>query len=166
VTGAVLVTSRNLKFRLGKPLLLMVLASLSWAGFSVATKYLLDFADFWTVFSYTKIGAAFALIPLLCFGFSDLASTVKEHGKKVVGAMSLNEILYALGILFITIATSVGYVTLVSALASLQPFFLLLFAVALSIFYPKILKEEIGKSAVLLKLLAIALMFTGAILII
>jgi hypothetical protein len=56
-------------------------------------------------------------------------------------------------------------VTLVNALASVQPFFVLAFAVALSIFYPKILKEEIGRSAVALKLIAIAMMFAGVILI-
>jgi drug/metabolite transporter (DMT)-like permease len=56
-------------------------------------------------------------------------------------------------------------VTLVAALSSVQPFFVLLIAVVLSVFYPKILKEEIGKSAVLLKAVAILVMFAGAVLI-
>ncbi len=38
-----------------------------------------------------------------------------------------------------------------------QTFFVLVFAVVLSRFYPKILKEEIGKSVIMLKLVAIIL---------
>jgi len=79
--------------------------------------------------------------------------------------MSTNESLNLLGVLFITIATSIGYVTLVNALSSIQPFFVLLFTVLLSIFYPSILKEELSKSIIFLKILAIVLMFSGAILI-
>ena len=79
--------------------------------------------------------------------------------------MFLNESLNVVGILLLTIAIAVGYVTLVSALSSVHPFFVLGLAVILSIFYPKALGEEIKKSAVLLKLLAITLMFIGFVLI-
>jgi len=166
VIGAVLVSSKNfLKISLGKPFRLMLISSLALSLYSVITKYLLGFADFWTVFSYTRIGTVFILIPIFYFNFPDLVSTVKEHGKKVVAVISLNESFNVIGVLSITIATAIGYVTLVNAMSSVHPFFVLLFAVILSIFYPRILKEEIGKSTILQKLIAIALMFTGAVLI-
>lgn len=79
--------------------------------------------------------------------------------------MSANETVNLFGVLFITIAVSAGYVTLVSALSSIQPFFILLFTVILSIFYPHILKEEVGRSVIFQKFLAIILMFIGVILI-
>jgi len=69
------------------------------------------------------------------------------------------------GILFSIIATSISYVTLVNALSSVQPFFVLLFTVLLSIFFPHIIKEEINKSIMFLKVLAIILMFIGVILV-
>jgi len=167
IIGAILVSSKNfIKFGFGKAFWLMIAASLVLSVNVIITKYLLDFADFLTIFSYIRIGAFFALIPIFCFSFKDLISTVREHGKKVIIVISLNEILNLVGVLLITIAMTKGYVTLVNALSSVQPFFVLLFAVILSIFYPKILKEEIGKSAVLLKLIAITLMFIGVILII
>lgn len=167
VIGAILISSRNfIKLSFGKAFWFMLLSVLSISVYYTLLKYLLNFADFWTIFSYAKIGTIFALIPIFYFGFPDLVSTVKEHGKKVVGVISLNESLNVIGVLLITLAISIGYVTLVKALSSIQPFFVLSFAVILSIFYPKILKEEIGKSTVLLKLIAIVLMFVGVILII
>ena len=167
ITGVVLISSKNfIKLSFGKAFWFMIIASLTLSLNAVITKYLLNFADFWTIFSYVRIGAFFALIPIFCFSFQDLIFAVREHGKKVIIVISLNEILNLVGVLLITIAMAIGYVTLVNALSSVQPFFVLLFAVILSVFYPKILKEEIGKSAVLLKLIAITLMFIGIILII
>lgn len=166
IIGAILVSSKNLiKISLGKAFWLMIFSSLALSIYAVIIKHLLNFADFWTVFSYIKIGTIFALIPIFYFNFSDLISTVKEHGKKVVAVISINESINVWGVLFITIATAVGYVTLVNALSSIQPFFVLFFVVILSIFYPKILKEEITKQRIFLKLIAIIIMFTGAILI-
>ena len=165
VTGAIIISLKNLeKISIGRAFWFMILASLVLSGEAVITKHLLNFTDFWTVFSYIKIGTIFALIPIFYFSFKDLTSTVKEHGKKVIGVISLAEILNLVGKVFITIAIATGYVTLVNALSSVQPFFVLLFAVILSIFYPSIIKEELNKPIIVQKLVAIILMFIGAIL--
>ena len=79
--------------------------------------------------------------------------------------MSLAEILNIIALIFMTIAASVGFISLVGALTAVQPFFVLLFAIILSIFYPKIIKEEISKSTILIKFTATFLMFLGIILI-
>ena len=167
IIGAIFISSKNfIKISFGKAFWFMVLASLVLSVNAVITKHLLNFVDFWTIFSYIRIGAFFALIPIFCFSFKDLILSVREHGKKAIILISLNEILALVGVVLITIAMSRGYVTLVNALSSVQPFFVLLFAVILSIFYPKILKEEIDKKTVLIKLIAITFMFIGVILII
>ena len=167
VIGALLISSKNfLKLSFGKSFWFMILAVISGSIGVILTKYLLNFADFWTIFSYTRIGAIFPLIPIFYFGFPELVSTVKEHGKKVIAVMSLNHTLNFVAVLLITIAISIGYVTLISGLSSIQPFFILLFVVILSTFYPKILKEEITRQTMALKLLAIIIMFIGAVLII
>jgi hypothetical protein len=80
--------------------------------------------------------------------------------------MSANETLNLFAVFSITIAISIGYVTLARALSSISPLFVLLFAFILSRFYPFILKEEIGRFVVLQKALAIILMLLGLILII
>ncbi len=166
VIGAILISLKKpFRISFGKAFWFMVLVSLIAAVNAVITKYLLNFADFWTIFSYKGIGAFFATIPIFYFNFSDLVLTIREHGKKVILAMSANEALNQFALLFIIIATSIGYVTLVNALSSVQPFFVLLFTVVLSVFYPKILKEEINKTVMFQKLIAIILMFVGVMLI-
>jgi len=143
----------------------MILSAIVLSVNSILIKHLLNFTDYWTIFAYERIGILIGAIPIIYLYMPELINTVKEYGKKVVIVLSSAEILNLLAVLFITIATSVGYVTLVNALSSVQPLFVLLFTVTLSIFYPSILKEEISKSAISLKLLAIVLMFIGAILI-
>ena len=166
VIGAVLISSKKLKkIGLGKSFWFLIVSSLLWAVSLIITKYLLNFSDFWTIFAYTRIGTFISTIPILYFNFPDLLSTVKKHGQKVIGLMSLGNLLVTVGGLLVIIAMTTGYVTLINALSSLEPFFVLFFAVILSIFFPKFLKEEIRKSTILIKLLAITLVFVGAILI-
>lgn len=166
IMGAILISSENpLKIRPTKAFWWMLLATISGAIDALLTKHLLNFADYWTIFAWIRIGTIIGMIPIGYLYLPELINTVKEHGKKVLAVISANEALNILAVLLITIATSIGYVTLVNALSSIQPFFVLLIAVILSIFYPSILKEEIGRSVVFLKLLAVVLMFVGAILI-
>lgn len=143
----------------------MILSSLSLAVNQVITKYLLGFADFWTIFAYIRIGAFISLLPVTFVNIGNFEKIYKEKGLRPFGFMFLAELLNLLAVLSITFATSIGFVTLVNALSSVQPFFVLIFTVLISIFYPQILKEKIGKSTVLLKSFAIALMFIGAVLI-
>lgn len=166
VTGAILISSKNIKrLSFGKAFCFVILSVISISIYYILLKYLLNFADFWTIFAYIKIGTIFALIPIFYFYFPDLIKTAKEYGNKVIGIMSLNELLTLVAVLFSTIAVSVGYVTLVEALASAQAFFVLLFAVILSIFYPQILKEEITRHTIFLKSIAIIAMSIGAVLV-
>ncbi len=166
VIGAIIISSKNsISLKFEKSFWLMILASFSWASMMVITKYLLDFADFWTIFSYSRIGTIFVLIPIVYFNFKDLLLAIKEKGKKIILIVSIPESIGIIAILFITIATVDGYVTFVNALSSLQPLFVLVMAVILSKFYPKIIKEEIGKSTVIKKIIAIVIMIIGAILV-
>ena len=166
VFGAILISSRNLsKISLGRAFWWMMLSAIALTINQILTKHLLNFTDYWTIFAYTRVGAVIGLLPIAYIYFPELIDTVRRHGKRVVAIISANETFNLLGVLSITIAVSIGYVTLVNALSSVQPFFVLLFAVILSIFYPSILKEEIGKSVIFLKFIAIILMFIGAILI-
>lgn len=165
--GAILVSQKDsINFKFNKAFWFMVLASGAIAVSTVITKYLLNFADYWTIFSYTRgIGAMIALLPVIYLNFNDLIGEVKKNGKKTIGLMSVSETLNVSGGLFITLAISVGSVTLVNALASVQPFFVLLFALIISIFYPAIFKEDIKKANIFIKVIAIILIFIGVILI-
>ena len=105
------------------------------------------------------------LIPVILPNRRHFKELYKEKGIAPAGIISLNESLAVVGILLFTTAMSKGPVTLVAALSSIQPFFVLLFAIFLSLVYPNILTEETNKSAIFLKAISIIIMFAGAILI-
>lgn len=166
MVGAILIsTKKSSKVHLGTALWWVILTALFYAINSVLTKYLLNSSDFWTIFGWKSVGMFLGSTPIAYLFIGDLIKTAKQHGKKVVISMSASESITAVGILFSVIATSLGYVTLVNALSSIQPFFVLLFAVLLSIFFPSILKEELSRSIISLKILAILFIFVGVLLV-
>lgn len=165
VFGAILISSRNpLKLGFSKALPLMLLSVTTVSANSLLTKYLLGFTDYWTVFSYMRIGGGILLIPISYIYLSSLILVAKKHGKRFIATVATSEILTVFAMLFFTIAASIGYITLVSAVSAIQPFFVLLLTVILSMLYPSIMKEEISKSVMIVKISAIIIMFSGVIL--
>ncbi len=166
VGGAMLVSSGKLfVFGFGKAFWPMILAALCIAINQIITKYLLDYADFWTIFAYVRIGGFLTLIPTIVLALRRVAPLYAKHGAHPFGIVTLSETANLLGVLSVTVASTVGYVTLVNALSSVQPFIVLLFTVVISAFFPYILKEEIDRSTVFAKAIAIATMFVGVVLI-
>jgi len=167
IVGSILISKNNLlKIKFSKAFWFMILSVLTFTVYILITKYVLNFTDFWTAFAYNKIGGLLILIPIFYFNFKDLKETVKKHGKKVLGVITLSETLSATGALFYTMAASVGFITLVEVLTSLQSLFLFFIVTTISTFYPKILKEKINKRIVITKILAIVIMIVGAFLVV
>lgn len=166
VMGAVLVSSRNfLSIKVGRAFWPLILSMIFFASSFVLQKHLLDFGDFLTIFAYMRIGSALALSPIIIKYFPELIRNTKEYGKRVIFAISASEIMNLTALVFIAMAASIGYITLVNAISSLDSFFVLFFTVILSIFFPSILKEEIRKLVIFQKVVAISLIFVGVILI-
>jgi len=166
ILGALLVSSRfPLQVRVSRPLWLMLLSALSISFHYVLVKYLLGHADYWSVFALTRLVMSAATIPLFFRHFTDLKSTLKVHGWSVLGVMALDQYIALGAILLLFVAASGGPISLVMALASIQPFFVLLFTILLSLFWPQMMREEVARSTILQKVAAIALMFVGILLI-
>lgn len=167
IAGAVLVSSRlPLSLKMGKAFWLMLLAALSISVFFVLVKYLLASLDYWSVFGLTRLSMTLLMLPLFFVYFPQLRDTLNAHGIRVVGVMALDQNIALAANLLITIAAAAGPITLVNALISTQPFFVLLFVVTLSRFVPRLLLgEETQRSTVVQKMLALTLMFTGVVLI-
>jgi len=166
IIGGILISTKKLsKIRVGKAFWLMILSSLLFAIELVIVKHLTNNADFWTVFSYIRIGTIFAIIPLIYMYLPEFKFVFSKFGKKALGLITISESLN-LGSSFIyMMAISISFVTLVDALSSFQYLFLLIFTVILSVFFPKIIKEEISKKIVLQKLISIIFMIVGVYLI-
>lgn len=165
VLGAALISYKFQKgFHLNKAFWFCVLGAFIFAICNLLTKYGLGKTDYWTVFSYVRLGTFLALIPLYVSKGKTFVAFLKQNTAGFL-AMVFSNVLGLLGILFFVMASSINYVTLVTSLSAIQPFLVLLISFGLSIFYPQILKEDHGKLAFSQKLLAIILMFVGVLLI-
>jgi len=73
---------------------------------------------------------------------------------------------YMVGIVFLYVAISIHNVALVTAVSSSQPFFVFLYALILSVLAPKILKEDLGKENIAMKIISFVLIALGSWLIV
>ena len=142
---------------------LMIPFSAILAVYTVLNKYLLGYLDYWSVFFWMMIGSCCGVLFMLSFSKprKEFIETVPLLGKRTFVVAFAGEGTYILGTICSLIATSLGYVSLVSALAGLQHFFVFVYMLFLSLFVPTILKEEISGNVVALKIVAIALIFVG-----
>jgi drug/metabolite transporter (DMT)-like permease len=127
----------------------------------IIIKYLLEASDYWTVFSYVRMGAFLAVMPLLPIVVSNVRAIRSERKGSVLALIAVNDTIAVFAIFIITIAVALGSVTLVNALGSVHPLFLLLIVVIVGTVNPNILREELEKSILMLKLVAILLMISG-----
>jgi transporter family protein len=168
LAGAVLLASRwPVKLRLGPAFGLMILAASAMAVYTVATKYLLNYADYWTVFALSRLGMFFGTIPIyLGHRRAIRAELAGRRGLKVAAFMAGNEGLALAGSFFFTWAAARGPISVVTALSSTQPFFVFILSLALVILIPRYFKEDVGLPTLGLKMAAIAVMFSGLIFIV
>ncbi|MDH5438682.1 MAG: EamA family transporter [Candidatus Bathyarchaeota archaeon] len=166
VLGAIFISYRKEK---GKkpvipPALGLILASgVVFAGYEVLTKYVLDTIDYFSYFFWNFIGTAIIGSSLFCFPKirGNFLNDIERVNRTVLFWRIINTSLGVIATVFYYIAMSDGPVSLVAAASSLEPFFVFAFTLLLSLFAPRILKEETGKKVVTMKALAIILIIVG-----
>lgn len=142
---------------------LMIPFSFILSIYTIVLKSLLAFLDYWSIFFWMIIGSFLGVLFLLIFSKPrrEFVNNLPNLGIRTFIIALGGECAYLMGVIFSLIAMSLGYVSLVSALSGLQHFFVFMYMLGLSIFMPKILKEEINRQVVISKISAIALMFVG-----
>ena len=164
VGGSIFISLRKReKFEFSSVLGLALLSSLLYAADTAIVKYALASVDFWNAFFWVRAGLIIASLFLLVFNFSEFKSTVRR-AKKASFYSAISESLVALASLVFYVAMSLGAVSLVSALGATQPFFVLLFATIVTLVKPKYVAEEIRKTTLLQKVIAISMIVIGSIL--
>jgi drug/metabolite transporter (DMT)-like permease len=155
-------TSKNGK-SISAALKFMVPFTLILAVYSILQKLLLTHMEYLSVFFWNIAGAFSGVLFLMLFSRHrrEFTETFHTAGKKAFIVMLVGEGVYFLGSMSWLIAASTGYVSLVSAFAGLQHFFVFIYVLLSSIFLPHHLKEELNKGIILLKVSAIALMVLG-----
>ena len=166
VAGALFISSRELlSLRPGRAFWLMVLSAVFLAGYLTLTKRLLAEVDFWSAFALVRLAMFILLVPFYVIHRKETALVLRTQSRRVLLTMALSEVLALTALLLGTVAMSAGPVTLVAALSSVQPFFVLAFALFLSHFFPAVLREDTEARILGSKLLAIILIVLGALLI-
>ncbi len=165
VAGGVLVSYkkggwvRGLSLAVG----LIILWDIIWAGFGVTEKWTLGFVDVWSFTFWMTVGAIVGGLLMLAIPKirKDFIADARGFDKKVYGFRGLTIATYFIGIIAFYFALSIGPVSLVAAIPAVQPAIVLCYVLLLHVFLPKYPKEDMSKNMLLIKLLAIVLIFIG-----
>ncbi|MBR9682047.1 MAG: DMT family transporter [Candidatus Aenigmarchaeota archaeon] len=154
-------------FKLSKAFWTMIIADIFFAASIVLVKYSLDTLSMTsnTTFFWFALGN-FALIPIFFFMSKKSLFKVIKKSPKVLLYVCFSEPIAITGRYVLFTAASLGPITLISALGQTQMFFVLLFAIAVTMLWPKIIKEKINKKEIIEKLIGITLVFIGSVLVI
>ncbi len=166
VAGAILVGSHELRsLRFSKGFWWMILSAFLFAASFILNAATVDQLGFWNVYTQTRIGFVLALLPLVPSGLRAIQQLRKRSGIGPFWVAAGSESIGLAGTLLFTAAFGLASVTLVNALASVQPFFVLLITTLLSWWLPDVLKEELSSSILIQKALGIVALVVGAYLV-
>lgn len=146
-------------------LLLMTFASIAYAIWFILERYVNlthDFnqTTFWSNVSLFLVGIIiFIFIKSYRLAFSKL---LKTNGKKVIALNLVNELLNSFGGVLSTFAGTMTSIALVSfTMQGTQPFAVLAIGILITKFFPKIEKENITKSVLVMRIAMIVLCLIG-----
>ena len=144
---------------------LIMVSSMIIAVYSVAFKVLAVDADFWTAFFWQEIG--FVLFGLILTVFvkgyrEEMLGAFRQHRARTIGVNLFNEFINIVAVMVFNYATLLAPIALVYVINGFNPLLTLLFGLILTLFFPKIEREDIRGKVLLQKLFFIALIFAGA----
>ncbi len=145
----------------------MLLASFFSALAIILFKLGLHDIGFWSALPYEGfgIGLGAVLIFLYPSNTREILTITRKLPKKVFFLLSLGEFIYILSRYTRYFAISLIAASIVSVLSGFQPFFVLVYGLLLSIYFPKAIKEVLSKGTLSLKIGATVSIFIGLYLI-
>jgi drug/metabolite transporter (DMT)-like permease len=146
-------------------LLLMIALNLVIAAENVIAKYLFDLTNFWSFIFWLTSGLIAIRIALLLMPSVRRDFTHMVFDRKVIGYGFATAFLFLASNMLYYGAVSIQLVSLVSALSAIQPLILLGMAVMISYVRPGYVHEELSKGTMLIKIVAVFLVFIGTYLI-
>lgn len=149
-------------------ILILIATNFSYGLEQTISKISLDQISIWPFLMIFMFGRFFVVLPGLSFPSvrRKFSLEVRQLGRNFGLILALGSIMWVLGIIFFFYAASVGPITLVSTTNLISPLLTLFFAVLITKYLPKVLKEEIDRKTVASKLVAIFLIIFGTYLVI
>lgn len=146
------------------PLLLIGLSCFFIALSGVIFKLIALEESFWTTSFWENIGIFLSsLILFLVPSYKkQFINVVKTNGPKIIALNTANETIVIIGKITLNYATLLAPISVVYFVSEgFQPFFVLVYGILLSIFFPKLTNEKIESSVVFKRLVATVAMFAG-----
>jgi drug/metabolite transporter (DMT)-like permease len=168
VLSAVLVSYRRTKRKksslISPALGFMLILALIVAGGDVLAKHILDFFGYWKFLFWSLIGGLLGGFLIFCFPKvrQNFLGNFRIISKSVFFWMGISTFLGYIGLISYYVAVSLESISLVAAVPSIEPFFVLLLTVLLSSLAHGTLREEVDKRAITLKMSAFVLIILGA----
>lgn len=158
VGGAVLVSSQKFgkeffHLEANKAFWTIMAGTFLFAVYSVFTKWILNFTDFWNMFFWSRMGGLIpiSLILLMPSSRAKIASTLNSLKESRIELLGVSELFNNLGVLSQTIAFSLGPVALAQTITSVQPLIVLVAVTGLHYLKGYNLEEDLSRRTVLLK---------------
>jgi len=164
VIGGILISFKKIvkKWHFSSVVKFILVAGFLWAISSVISKYTLNFTDYVSLTALQMLGyVIFGPLFLLSNKVrSNFLSYMKKFDRKIF-LLIIATLIYLVGVLSFYYAASIGSISLVYTIVSTQPFFIFVYTVIITKIAPGIIKEGIDRSTILLKIIAICLIFLG-----
>jgi drug/metabolite transporter (DMT)-like permease len=141
-----------------------ILAALFYALFFIGTKYLYSVQPFWSGFIWIRFGTLLFVLTFLIRKadrdgiFKSFKDLMKGKGKLLFFG---NQGLAGIGFVLQNYAIALGSVALVNAMQGVQYVFLLILGAIVTVFKPQAIKEDISKSIIIQKIIAILFVAIG-----
>ncbi len=143
----------------------MTIASFLIALWSVLFKFVGRESGFWVSSFWEHVGLGIGglfiifFVPVYRKGFSEI---MKSDGRQVLGISLFSETATIIGNLFANYAVLLVPVSAVLLLEVVQPAIVFILGIVFTIFFPRVLTEDISRRNVLQKAISIAIMISGA----
>ena len=165
VAGAILISMKPGlgKFRewFGKPLMLPFVAALLMAFANLASKYALEHISFWNMYTIGALGLAFVLLSVSLRPAVLREIYALKRPVSTLSLMAINETMAPIAALLLFWSIERGPVSLVSAISGSQPIFVFFYALILSRTSSMLLEQRMGRRAMAIRSLAIAMIVGG-----
>jgi uncharacterized membrane protein len=142
---------------------LMMLSSFLYSLNIFFFKFMERGSDFWTTSFWEYAGFSLAAFGMLAIGRyrRQFFDSLKINGLPVLGINAANEIINIVAKMIFNFATLLAPLALVWTVNGSQPLVVLVFGIILTIFWPKVFKEDISRKNLLKKVIFIILIFIG-----
>ncbi|MBU6142158.1 EamA family transporter [Patescibacteria group bacterium] len=144
-----------------------MLAAFLYAVPGIIFKFILSYANFWDTLAYEFFGGAIGIIPLLFLRAADPkqdGSDIRGLSSEVWALIMSNELIYIIARFCTFYAILLAPVYLVAAVGSSGPVFVFLYGLALSLWLPGLIHEDLRRGTLIKKGIAIGVIVVGALL--